>query len=41
MNDAQTLFEQLLKAESESDADVILRRAGYGFDSEAAWRPCS
>lgn len=39
MSDAQTLFEQLLKAESENEADTILRRAGYGLDNEAAWRP--
>jgi hypothetical protein len=39
MSDAQTLFEQLLKAEGEYDADAILRRAGYGLDNEAAWRP--
>lgn len=39
MSDAQTLFEQLLKAEGENEADTILRRAGYGLDNEAAWRP--
>jgi hypothetical protein len=39
MTEAQALFEQLLKAETETEADAILRRAGYGLDNEAAWRP--
>ena len=39
MNDVQMLFEQLLKAESENEADAILKRAGYGLDNESAWRP--
>lgn len=38
MSDAQTLFEQLLKAESENEADTILRRAGY-WAKKKAGRP--
>lgn len=37
--DAKELFEQLLQAESEVEADTILRRAGYALDNEPAWRP--
>ena len=32
-------FEQLLKAESENEAEVILKRAGYGLDNESVWQP--
>ena len=39
MNNANVPFEQLLKAESENEVDVILKRAGYGLDNESVWRP--
>ena len=39
MENANVLFEQLLKAESENKADEILKRAGYGLDNESAWQP--
>src|SRR5713226_9982606 len=38
MNDAK-LFDALLNAENENEADKILQRAGYGLENEAAWRP--
>ena len=34
-----TLFERLLRAEDESDADEFLRRAGYGLENGNAWFP--
>lgn len=37
--DYAELFEQLLHAEDEVEADSILSRAGYGLDNEPAWRP--
>src|SRR5687768_4571670 len=37
--DAHKLFEQLLHAEDENEANAILERAGYGLDNEAVWRP--
>ncbi len=37
--DDLTLFDRLLRAEDESEADEILKRAGYGLDNESAWRP--
>ena len=39
MDDANVLFEQLLKAESEDKVDAILRRAKYGLENESAWQP--
>jgi hypothetical protein len=39
MDDTKQLFQELLEAESEHQADTILRRAGYGLDNEAVWRP--
>lgn len=33
------LFERLLHAEHESEADEILERAGYGLDNESVWHP--
>jgi hypothetical protein len=39
MRDDATLFEQLLKTESEVDVDALLSRTGYGLDNEDAWRP--
>ena len=39
MENANVLFEQFLKAESENKADEILKRAGYGLDNESAWQP--
>jgi hypothetical protein len=35
----QELFEQLLHAENEDEADRILDRSGFGLANEAAWRP--
>src|SRR5215510_6126550 len=38
MDDA-VLFDKLLHAEEENDADALLKAAGYGLDNESAWRP--
>jgi hypothetical protein len=37
--DEVILFERLLHAEDETEADDILQRAGYGLGNEGAWRP--
>ena len=39
MDNEKMLFDLLLKAESENEADAILKRAGYGLDNESAWQP--
>ena len=39
MDDAKILFEELLRAENENEADAILDRSGYGLENESAWRP--
>lgn len=39
MDDAKGLFDALMEAEDERQADTILQRAGYGLDNETAWRP--
>lgn len=39
MTDMRALFDQLLTAEDEREADRILVRAGLGLDNETAWRP--
>lgn len=38
MDDA-TLFDRLLHAEDETEADKILTRAGFGLENEAVWHP--
>lgn len=37
--DAHELFERLLHAEVENEADEILRRAGFDLQNESSWRP--
>ena len=37
--DDVVLFNRLLHAEQETEADEILSRAGYGLDNENAWHP--
>jgi len=39
MDDAKNLFDALMEAEDEHQADTILQRAGLGLDNEAVWRP--
>jgi len=36
---ANDLFESLLHADAEADADSILQHAGFGLENEAVWRP--
>lgn len=33
------LFESLIRAEDEAEAERILEAAGYGLGNEGAWRP--
>ena len=37
--DEEILFNRLLRAETEADADSILKQAGYDLGNEKAWRP--
>ncbi len=37
--DDVTLFDRLLRAEDEAEADKILSRAGFGLENEAVWHP--
>lgn len=37
--DEQVLFERLLHAETEADADTVLAQAGFGLDNESVWQP--
>lgn len=39
MDDANRLFENLRRAETEGEVHDLLRRAGHGLDNEPVWRP--
>jgi hypothetical protein len=38
MMDEATLFNRLLRAEDELEADKVLKQAGYSLENEQVWR---
>jgi hypothetical protein len=37
--DNYTLFDLLLKAETEADVEDVLKKAGYNADDSTLWQP--